>query len=84
MGLRSIEGPGIWRLDANLSKSIHVGETKTVQFRMDAIDVLNHPEPAAPIVDINAPNFGLITATNTTSAKSALHRQFQAQLRFSF
>jgi len=81
MGLRSIEGPGIWRFDANLSKAIHVGETKTVQFRMDAIDVLNHPEPATPLVDVNAANFGLITGAN---AKSTLHRQFQAQLRFSF
>jgi hypothetical protein len=81
LGLRGIEGPGVWRFDANVSKSIKVGEGKNIQFRMDAIDVLNHPEPATPIVDVNAANFGLITGAN---AKSTLHRQFQAQLRFSF
>jgi hypothetical protein len=36
------------------------------------------------LVDINAANFGLITATATAAAKSTLHHQFQAQLRFSF
>jgi hypothetical protein len=43
--------------------------------------VLNHAAPAAPIVDINATNFGLITGA---AAKSTLHRQFQASLRFTF
>src|SRR5262249_30474542 len=42
-GLRQLEGPGIWRFDGNISKSIKVGETKTLQFRIDALDVLNHP-----------------------------------------
>ncbi len=81
LGLRRIEGPGVWRFDANLSKSVKVSESKSIQFRVDALDVLNHPEPATPVVDINSANFGLITGTN---AKSTLHRQFQAQLRFSF
>jgi len=80
-GLRNLEGPGLWRFDANASKSFTVGEKKTLLFRLDAMDVLNHPEPAAPIVDINNANFGLITGA---AAKSGLHRQFQAQLRFSF
>jgi len=52
-----------------------------LQFRLDATDVLNHPEPATPVLDINTPNFGLITGTN---AKSTLHRQFQASLRLTF
>jgi hypothetical protein len=50
-------------------------------FRIDSTDVFNHAEPATPIVDINANNFGLITGA---AAKSALHRQFQASLRFRF
>jgi hypothetical protein len=78
---RVVEGPGRWRFDANVTKSVKVSETKNVQFRLDATDVLNHPEPATPILDINVPSFGLITGLN---AKSVLHRQFQAQLRFNF
>ena len=81
IGLRTLEGPGIWRFDANISKAVKITETKTVQFRLDATDVLNHPEPATPILDINNPNFGLITGVG---AKSNLHRQFQAQLRLNF
>jgi hypothetical protein len=85
---RTVEGPGRWRFDANVSKTLKVSETKSLQFRLDATDVLNHPEPNVTattasnlIMDINSPNFGLITGVN---AKSTLHRQFQAQLRFNF
>ena len=84
LGIRALEGPGIWRFDANVSKLVKVTESKTLQFRLDATDVFNHPEPGTPVVDINVANFGLITATPTATAKSALHRQFQASLRFSF
>ncbi len=80
-GLRSIEAPGRWRFDANVSKAIAVAEGKSLQFRLDATDVLNHPEPATPLLDINTANFGLITGTN---AKTTLHRQFQASLRLIF
>jgi hypothetical protein len=84
MGLRSIEAPGLWRFDANLTKSFKLAENKNLLFRIDSTDVLNHPEPGTPIFDINANNFGLITATTTAAAKSTLHRQFQAGLRFTF
>ena len=85
MGLRSIEGPGLWRFDANLSKSFKVSEGKALQFRIDSTDIFNHPEPATPILDINALNFGqVVTTSATATAKSALHRQFQASLRFTF
>jgi hypothetical protein len=81
MGLGSIIGPGRWRFDANISKSIRLKETKTLQFRLDATDVLNHAEPNAPSLNLTgatATNFGLI------SGKSDLHRMLQAQLRFNF
>jgi hypothetical protein len=80
-GLGAQDGPGVWRFDANMSKSVKVAENKSLQFRVDALDVLNHPEPATPLVNINTANFGLITGT---TAKSTLHRQFKVQLRFTF
>jgi len=68
-----------------MSKTLKVSETKSIQFRIDALNVLNHPEPSTAaanfITSINDANFGLITGAN---AKSTLHRQFQAQLRFMF
>jgi hypothetical protein len=84
LGQRVVEVPGKWRFDANMTKSFKVAETKTLQFRLDAANVFNHPDPADPILDINSANFGLITATGATTAKSSLHRQFQAQLRLNF
>jgi hypothetical protein len=78
LGQRVIEGPGQWRFDANIQKSFQLTESKTLQFRMDARNILNHPEPNAPALSIVAPNFG------TINGKSALRRQFQAQLRLTF
>jgi hypothetical protein len=74
--------PGTWRFDANLSKNIKIAETKSLQFRMDATNVLNHPNPLpiAPAVSINSTSgdFGYLTNNKTGT------RQFQAQLRLNF
>jgi hypothetical protein len=49
-----------------------------VQIRVDATNVLNHPEPLSPNLNINNGNFGVI------SSKSNLTRELQGQLRISF
>jgi Carboxypeptidase regulatory-like domain len=84
LGQRALEVPGRYRFDANLRKQIKLRESKTMEFRMDVSNVFNHPEPANPVLDINNTNFGLITTVGATTAKSNLHRQFQAQLRLDF
>jgi hypothetical protein len=85
LGQRNVEGPGRWRFDASLGKSFRITETKNLQFRMDARNVFNHPEPntaaGSLIMDINNVNFGRIIGAN---AKVASSRELQAQLRFSF
>jgi hypothetical protein len=88
LGQRVLEGPGRWRFDASLAKSIKITETKSLQFRMDAQNVFNHPEPQTAItgtsllnLDINNNNFGLFTGQQ---AKTNSHREFQAQLRLNF
>src|SRR5262249_58476535 len=71
LGIGSIYGPGRWRFDANLAKAIKITETKNLQFRLDASDVLNHPEPNAPSLNITgtaATTFGVI------AGKTTLHR----------
>ena len=56
-----IEGPGSIRFDVNLDKRIRLSETKDLQFRLDILDALNHPNFADPIsLDINNVNFGRI------------------------
>src|SRR6185503_11037928 len=64
LGQNVIEGPGQWRFDAALRKEFKIGETKALQVRVDAVNVLNHPEPQAPNLNINSTTnpFGAITS----------------------
>jgi len=82
LGQSTFDMPGTWRFDANLAKSFKVSETKTLQFRMDATNVLNHPNPLpiSPAISINSTSgdFGYLTNSKTGN------RQFQAQLRLNF
>jgi hypothetical protein len=78
LGQQTIIGPGSWTMDGSLSKSFNITETKQVQLRFDATNVLNHPQPNNPTFSINSLNFG------TIAAKGDQHRQFQGQLRFQF
>ena len=76
-----------WRFDANLAKQIRISESKSLQIRLDATNVFNHPEPNfatglnSALLNINQTNFGTITGA---TAKTDLRRQFQAQLRLNF
>jgi hypothetical protein len=83
LGQRTITGPGTWSLDGSLSKTFRVSESKQVQIRFDATNVLNHPTAFgtggnAPQYSINNQNFGEI------AAKGNQAREFQGQLRFQF
>jgi hypothetical protein len=79
LGLTTMELPGTYAFDAALTKQIRISETKRFQIRMDATDVLNHPDMGRPTVDINNTNpFGSI------QAKGTQHRQFKGMLRLDF
>jgi len=78
MSMNVGEAPGRWRFDANLAKSFKLTESKSLQVRFDARNVLNHPEPTNPVLDINTANFGQI------NAKNGQHREFQGLLKLLF
>jgi hypothetical protein len=79
IGRQTIENPGSWEFDANIRKSFQITESKSLQIRLDASNILNHPSPNNPTLSINSMNdFGFIQEKNTN------HRQFQAQLRLLF
>jgi hypothetical protein len=86
LGQMTFEMPGTFRFDANISKNFKINETKSLQFRLDATNVLNHPNPLpiAPSISINpgttvgSGDFGYLTNSKTGN------RQFQAQLRLNF
>jgi hypothetical protein len=79
LGRNIIEMPGTWSLDGALSKRFQITESKSLQLRVDALNVFNHPQPANPSLTLGTAGtpFGNI-------ASKAGARSFQAQLRVSF
>jgi hypothetical protein len=81
LGQNTVELPGTWSLDANLAKTFQISESgwiKSLQLRVDATNVLNHPSPGLPDLNINSSSpFGIITTKNGS-------RAFQGQVRVNF
>jgi len=61
-----LEGPRSFRLDMNLKKAFSLREGKDLEFRADAINLLNSPQFGLPDTDINSTTFGQITAAGGT------------------
>jgi hypothetical protein len=84
LGQMTFQMPGTYRFDANLGKTFRITESKSLQFRMDAVNVMNHPNPlpaAGATLSINSTSggdFGYLTNAKTGT------RSFQAQLRLTF
>ena len=78
LGQGTITGPGSWALDAAMSKNFRLSESKQVQVRFDATNILNHPNLNAVQYSINNASFG------TIANKGDQHRSFQGQLRLTF
>jgi hypothetical protein len=72
-----LRGPSTLSLDMNLSKRIRVSETKSVEFRVDATNVLNHPNWGTPNTNINSNTFGRITTATG-------NRSFTGNIRVNF
>jgi hypothetical protein len=71
----------VFRFDANLSKGFKITESKSLQFRADVQNVMNHPQPNAPSLSINSANAA--TPWGQISSKAG-GRTFQGQLRLVF
>jgi hypothetical protein len=70
---------GNWSFDASMSKSVRIAEGKTLSIRMDSTNVLNHPTPSTPVLNMNgALPFGNI------QDKGAQRRFFKASVRLNF
>jgi hypothetical protein len=62
----SVRGPGYGNLDFGLFRNFQVGETK-LQFRMEALNLTNHPNFSNPDNGVTDSDFGLITSINPGS-----------------
>jgi hypothetical protein len=80
-----IFGPGTWSLDMAMSKRFSVTERMALDVRVDAVNVLNHPEPANPNLNLQTGVFGQITSKVATPLQfSTVGRAFAGRLRLSF
>jgi len=52
LGQNVIELPGLWTLDTSMGKAFKISEGTKLNFRMDATNILNHPQPSNPDLNI--------------------------------
>jgi carboxypeptidase family protein len=74
----SLRNPGAWYLDVGLRKNFYITEKYKFQFRVEAFDILNHPNWGGANGNPNSASFGLITG------KTGDARQIQVALKFIF
>jgi len=77
---RIFYGPGIENFDLTLQKNVHLAESKSLEFRIEAFNALNHTQfygPASVNGQVEDPNFGHI-------ASAAAPRLVQLVAKFSF
>jgi len=79
-GRRMFHGPGIENFDMQLSKTIQLRETRSLDIRIEAFNVFNHAQfygPTSVDGEVNDPNFGHVVS-------AAAPRLLQAALKFHF
>ena len=62
--LNIMDGPGFYNLDTGILKSFPITESKRLQFRFEAFNILNHANLSNPDGNVSSPNFGRITGTS--------------------
>jgi hypothetical protein len=76
-GVGVLRGPGAVNFDLNLSKSIALGESRSLQFRTEVFNVFNHANFNPPDIRRDATSFGQIL-----SAQNGRIIQFGMKLNF--
>ena len=85
LGNRNIISWGVFFLDANIQKSFQLTESKALSIRVDATNILNHPQLAAPSFAVGNTPFGQISSKGGAIAGGPpVQRNFQGQVRLTF
>ena len=79
LGLASLTLPGNWTADASLSKSVRITESTRLQIRVESTNVLNHPVPSNPFLNINGN-----TPFGSIEGKGNQRRSFKGSVRLTF
>jgi hypothetical protein len=85
LGSRNIISWGIFLLDANIQKSFQISESKALSIRVDATNILNHPQLATPNFAVGNTAFGQIGSKGgPINGGPPVQRNFQGQVRLTF
>jgi len=85
LGSRSLVSFGTVFLDGNIQKTFRLTESKQLSIRIDATNILNHPQLNSPNFTVGGTPFGQIAGKGAaTFAGPPVQRNFQGQLRFTF
>jgi hypothetical protein len=85
LGSRTIDSFGTFFLDGNIQKTFRITERNRLSLRVDATNILNHPQLNSPNFIVGATPFGQIAGKGAaTFAGPPVQRNFQAQVRLSF
>jgi len=77
----SLRGPGYGNLDFGLFRTFDIREWLKAQFRVEALNLANHPNFSNPDSGVTNPDFGLIASTNPGSRVIA-ERYFRVGIKF--
>jgi hypothetical protein len=86
-GRNAFTGPGYWRVDASLFKRISLGARRTVELRVEAVNLLNHVNLGNPDSEIGSPenprpDAGMIGSTAYFGNDPQRNLQFAVRLLF--
>jgi hypothetical protein len=76
--VNSLDGPEYWNLDMSLTKRIPITERVRIEFKVTAINILNHANFIFGTQNFDSSTFGLITTTRG----NARSMNFIGQVRF--
>jgi len=77
-------GPGFADFDLSGEKQTKIFENLTFTLRVDAFDILNHPNLGQPTANVQSTAFGQITATRFATSDGGSSRQLQLSGKFVF
>jgi carboxypeptidase family protein/TonB-dependent receptor-like protein len=62
-GVGILRGPGFYNIDLGIDKNFNLGASRLLTLRIEAFNLLNHPNKGLPIRDVTDPRFGQILGT---------------------
>lgn len=80
----ALTGPGFADVDLSAEKETKLFETLAFTLRIDAFDILNHPNFGQPTGNVQSASFGQISSTRFATSDGGSSRQLQLSAKFTF